>query len=133
MVLEFDFDNFSLKLHPTGLKEVLVKRNKTFDVSDVFKSKQVSDEHYPNLRTYVLMEGEEGASVSTGARRFAASSDYSEYTAALALCSHRTPLVIMGNLFLRVSKPLVPTRFFHSREEALRWLDEMKSSRPVGA
>lgn len=110
---------------------MLVKRNKTFDVSDVFKSKQVSDEHYPNLRTYVLMEGEEGASVSTGARRFAASPDYSQYTAALALCSHRIPLVIMGNLFLRVSKPLVPTRFFHSREEALLWLEDMKSASVV--
>lgn len=122
--MEFESENFKLKLHPDGLKEVLVKRNKKFDVSDVFKSKQISDQHKPGATFYVLMEGEEGATVSPGARRYAASPDYSKYTAALALCSQRIPLVIMGNLFLRVSKPLVSTRFFHNREDALRWLRE---------
>jgi len=52
----------------------------------------------------------------------AASIAYSEYTRALALCSDKLYLRIMGNLFLKVNRPIVPTRFFEKREDALQWL-----------
>jgi hypothetical protein len=68
------------------------------------------------------MEGEEDATVNNAARRLAASSEYAQYTAALALCTSNLALRIMGNLFLKINKPAVATRLFETREEALTWL-----------
>lgn len=111
-----------MKIGEDLIKEIVVKRGQVFGEADVVESKQLSCEHKPNSRFFVLMEGEEGATVNNAARRFAASRDYAQYTSALALCSSNLALRIMGNLFLKVNKPAVHTRLFETRGEAMAWL-----------
>lgn len=104
------------------MKIIVVKRNVTLQAADVEQSRELSESVHPHSRFYVLMEGEENASVSEEARKLAASEEYSRYTAALALCSTRAAMSVMGNVFLRFNRPLVPTRFFYNRLEAIDWL-----------
>ncbi len=104
------------------IKHLVVKKGQIFGEADVIESKQLSCDYKPNARFYVLMEGEEDATVSNGARRIAASKEYAQYTSALALCTSNLALRIMGNLFLKINRPSVRTRLFETREEALAWL-----------
>lgn len=119
---EFEGENYILKVHDDFLKEVVVRKNKTLLAEDVWESKKISDEFKPGQRYYVLFGGEDNASVSGEARRAAASLEYAEGSAALALFSNNSYNAVMGNLFLKVNKPLVPTRFFSNRTDALVWL-----------
>ena len=120
-----------MKIGDDLIKEIVVKQGQVFGEADVVESKQLSCDHKPNSRFFVLMEGEEGATVNNAARRIAASREYAQYTSALALCSSNLALRIMGNLFLKVNKPAVHTRLFETREEAVAWLrlqmDKQKS------
>lgn len=111
-----------MKIGEDLIKEIVVKRGQTFSEQDVMESKQLSCEYKPGAKFYVLMEGEEDATVNNAARRLAASQEYAQYTSALALCTSNLALRIMGNLFLKINRPSVATRLFETREEALDWL-----------
>jgi hypothetical protein len=119
---EFITDTFKLRIHDNLLKEFIVRKNQTLEAKHVWESKELSKKYKPSEKFYVIIEGEEGASVSSEARRAAASEEYSKYTAALALCSDSSYMSIVGNLFLKINKPKAPTRFFEDRESAIRWL-----------
>lgn len=70
----------------------------------------------------MLFETDGNFDASADARRAGASEEYSRHVAALALYSNRLHETIMGNLFLKINRPRVPTRFFDNREKALAWL-----------
>jgi hypothetical protein len=38
---------------------------------------------------------------------------------------------VIINLFLRITKPIVPAKFFTSKEEAITWLKKVKSEREI--
>lgn len=118
----FETDVFKLTLHPNLLKEVKVHKNHVLKAKDVWASRDLSLSYKPDSKFFVLLEGEDNTAVSADARRAAASEEYSKNVAALALCSDKTHEAIMGNLFLKVNKPKVPTRFFDKRDKALIWL-----------
>ncbi len=123
---EIDGGNFVLKLHDDLIKEVIVKKDRTFSLEDVKLSFELSDRENPGARYYTLVRGEEGSSVSSDARRAVASEQYNNRNAALALCQTNTAQKIGGNLFLKVNRPKVPTRFFEDDQKALEWLREVR-------
>lgn len=127
----FETDVFRMILHDDLLKEFIVKKNCTLHEADVLNSLQLTEQHSPGSKYYVLIEGEDGAAVSNDARRLAASPEYSRNTAALALCSSNVMLAISGNLFLKINRPKVPTRFFDDREKAIAWLRMMMGEKSV--
>ncbi len=124
MVKEFETKAFKIKLHPNGLKEILVKKNVILQPEDVWESHQLSVEKLLLPRYYVLLESEENSSVSQEAKRAVASEEYSKHAGALALCSSKTTENILGNLFLKVNKPKVTTHFFTDRNQAIKWLED---------
>ncbi len=119
---EFETKSFKLIIHENLLKEFIVKKGVTLHEKDIWESRDISIGYKPGIKLYVIMEGEEDTQVSPDARRAAASEENSKYTAALALCSPSVYQAIAGNLFLKINKPKVPTRFFDSRDKALAWL-----------
>ena len=130
---EIDTETFRMVLHDDLLKEFIVKKNRELGEPDVRLSLRLTEQHYPGSRFYVLIEGEDGAAVSHDARRLAASPEYSRHTAALALHSKNVLMAIAGNLFLKINRPKVPTRFFDDRDKALSWLRLMMRSETAKA
>lgn len=114
-----------MKISSDFLKEIKVKKDITLQASDVQKSLELSHLVGKDKRFFVLLEGEENASVSDEARKLAASEEYAKYTRALALCSNNPAMAVMGNVFMTVSRPKIPTRFFSKREDALQWLKSL--------
>ncbi|MDI1353951.1 MAG: hypothetical protein PSX36_03485 [bacterium] len=121
---EFDTPAFRMIVHDNLLKEVKVKRGVTYSEKDVWESRDLSLAYIPGAKFFVLFEGEENSSVSAAARSAAATEEYYQYVAALALFGNRMLESIMGNLFLKINKPKVPTRFFDNREQAIEWLKQ---------
>jgi hypothetical protein len=120
--------SFRMTIHDNLLKEFVVKKNATLSEEDIRLSMRYSEEHRPGAKFFVLVEGEDGGRISPEARRLAASPEYSQATAALALYSPNVLMAIAGNLFLKINRPKVPSRFFDQRANAIAWLDVMRSA-----
>ena len=90
--------------------------------SDVWEAQDMSMSYVPGKKVYVLMETEDDFNVTVDARRAGASEKYAQHANALALYSKRLYEAILGNLFLKVNRPHVKTRFFDNREKAIEWL-----------
>lgn len=119
---QFDTPAFRMIVHDDLLKEVRVNRGVTYSEKDVWESRDLSLAYKPGAKFFVLFEGEENSSVSAAARSAAATEEYYRYVAALALFGKTMLESIVGNLFLKINKPKVPTRFFDNREQAIEWL-----------
>lgn len=105
-----------------------MKYNIKLQAIDIWESRDLSVDYITNKKNYVLFEGGEDASVSGEARRAVAWKEYTGHVAAIALYSNKAYERIIGGLFLKINKPLVPTEFFDDREKAIAWLRIMQKS-----
>jgi len=70
-----------------------------------------------------LLEARKMKSISKDARQFFASDEVTRVSLAFAMIVD-TPLSrVLGNFYLSISKPKLPTRIFSSEAEALEWLN----------
>ena len=70
--------------------------------------------------------------VSLPARKLVAGPDVAEITERMALLTGDRVSAVLGNFFLRVSRPAYPTRLFSDLEAALRWLREGADAKEDG-
>jgi len=119
---QYETPAFRMQISDDLLKEITVKKGVIINAQDVKTSLELSLKEGVAQKYFVLLEGEEGSNVSDEARVLAASEEYSRHVAALALCSSNLAMAILGNLFLKVNRPKVPTKFFRERADALFWL-----------
>lgn len=124
----FETGAFLMKIHDDLLIEFKIKRDVTLQAVDVWESRDMSVDHIPGKKFLVLFEADDGADVSGDARRAGASEEYTRHVDALALYSQKLHEKIIGNLFLKINKPLVPTKFFDDRDEAIAWLKTFQKS-----
>jgi len=117
-----------MTIHDDLLIEFKIKKNVTLQAGDVWESRDMSVNHFPGKKFLVLFEAEDGADVSGDARRAGASEEYTRHVDALALFSQKLHEKIIGNLFLKINKPIVPTKFFDNRDEAISWLKNFSKS-----
>lgn len=118
----FDTTNFTMNVHSDGLVEFKIKKGVTLTEKDVWLSRDLSREYLSGRKFYVLTEAEHEFKVTQGTRHAGASQEYSEHVAAHAMFTNHLTLKILSNIFIKVSRPVVPTRFFDEREKALAWL-----------
>lgn len=118
----FESPNYLMKVHDDLLIEFLVRKNATLQACDVWASREQSLSYISGQKFLVLFEGDHNANISGDARRAGASALYAEHVAAVAIYSPRSYERIMSSLYLKINKPITPTRFFEKREEAIAWL-----------
>jgi hypothetical protein len=118
----FETKAFLMTIHDDLFIEFKVKKNTTLQAGDVWESRDMSIQHIPGKKFFVLFEADENADISGDARRAGASDEYTKHVAALALYSTKLHEKIIGNLFLKINRPKVPTQFFDDRDKAIEWL-----------
>ena len=118
----FDREKYTMIIRDNLLIEFKVKKGAKLDAADVLDSRELSVKYMPGKKFFVLMESEGDLDVTVDGRRAGASEEYSRHVAALALCSNRLHETILGNLFLKINRPIVPTKFFDNRDKAIEWL-----------
>ncbi|MBC7450216.1 MAG: STAS/SEC14 domain-containing protein [Cytophagales bacterium] len=74
---------------------------------------------YPGL-AYVA----ERVTITPDARKYFANEGYEGVT-KVALITLSPLKVIIANIFIKIDKPLKPTRLFTNKEEAVRWLKKL--------
>lgn len=120
---EFETKALRICLHENGLKEITVKKDCVAQPEDVWESYEQTQKLMPLSCYFVLLESEENSEASLEARRAVASEKYGNKVKALAVVSNRLAINILGNLFIKVNRPKVTTRFFEDRAVAVKWLE----------
>ncbi len=74
---------------------------------------------YANLVTFE----EEYIPFSSEAKKFAASLEANKHTICDAIVVKSLAMRLAANVYLKLNKPVVPTRSFNSKEKAIEWLN----------
>ncbi len=123
---KFETDVFYMTVHPNAFIEFTVKKNCVLKAKDVWQSQQLSANYLPNTKFYVLMEAESDFELSLDARQAGASKQYFSQAHALALYSKLTIHKILGNVYIKFSRPHTPTKFFDDKQQAINWLNSFR-------
>lgn len=122
MSSEFDARAQWIRLGGDGIVYVTAKPGVEMDLADAEETIQKVGLICNGVVRPVLVDMSDLKSISREARSYFAGPDTAKVEAATALLT-RSPLnKVMGNFFLRLHKPLIPTRLFSSEVEAVEWL-----------
>ncbi|MEE9190615.1 MAG: hypothetical protein V3U16_07585 [Candidatus Neomarinimicrobiota bacterium] len=75
---------------------------------------------------YILIDLGNVKSVTLKARMYLASNAVSKFCSGAALIAPSLTSKVLGNFFLGLNKPVIPTKLFGSEEEGLKWLRHLK-------
>lgn len=70
----------------------------------------------------------EFSSVNPAARKIMGRPEYSIFSIAEAYVIHSLAQKILGNFYLKIDRPVVPTKLFNDYDEALTWLRNFKNN-----
>ena len=118
----FETEVYTMSVHESGYLEFRVKKDCVLESEDLWLSRKQSLEYAPGKKFAVLMEAPDFFQIGTETRRVAASEEYSKDMIAVALCSNNLSLKILGSLYIKINRPVVPTKFFDDRAKAEEWL-----------
>jgi hypothetical protein len=80
-----------------------------------------------NRRCRLLIDIRKAAILSAEVRHYYSGEKLTQWFSALALLVEASPLGrVMGNLYLRIARPGVPTRLFNDEDHAMEWLRKDK-------
>lgn len=119
---KFETDAYNMIIHDDLYLEFIVKKDVVLKEEDVWLSKQQAEEAFPGKKFFVLLGGEEFFQVTKETREAVASKKFNTHLSAVALFSTELSLKILGNMYIKINQPEVPTKFFSDRKKAEIWL-----------
>lgn len=109
--------------------EYCIKEGVSIDVPDILEGKRLVTEAFPGVKFYVMAEGINFFTLTPEARKLCATAEYSDNTIAIAFYTTNVSILLLGEMYNKINKPVVPTKIFNNRDNALEWLKEqMKQS-----
>ena len=104
--------------------EYYVKEGATIDAETAEEGKRRITELYPGLKFYVMAEGYNFFTFTSEARKLCATKEFSDNTIAVTFYTANISLLLLGEMYLKINKPFVPTKIFNNRDNAKEWLYE---------
>jgi hypothetical protein len=104
--------------------EYIIREGITLDVEDIRKAKELVVALRPGVKFYVYGEGVEFFTLTKEARELCATKEHSDNTIAIAFYTKNVSLLLLGEIFNKINKPVVPTRIFNDRKKAKAWLSQ---------
>jgi hypothetical protein len=110
--------------------EFSIKEGITFDVADAIEVKDSVTCKFPDTKFYVLAEGVEFFTITKAAREHCATKEHLDNTICIAFYTRNISLLLLGEIFNKINKPAVTTKFFNNRNVAAEWLKaQMRTAR----
>lgn len=122
MAESFEFPFGTLKI-VDGVMTGTYEKNLTIDL-DLAKTMVQQRLNVQRGRKYPVLADVRNLKLATKEARDYFAREGVEGMTALAILMGSYLTVVSTNLFIRFSKPLVPTKAFRTREQALRWLEQ---------
>ena len=111
-----------------GIIENIINDYCTLERENVLEIKEVNKKLSKGKPYAVLVDSGMYTTISTEARELLASKEFAEITIAKALLVRSLGHRIVGQFYIRINKPFIPTKIFSDREEAIKWLSAQLSN-----
>lgn len=105
---------------------ILVEDHSEFGMDEMLEIREANAKLAQGKPYCVMIESGSFAEFSKKAKEASASKEHSENRIALAIIIHNLAMKLISDIYLRVNKPVCPTKAFRDKEEALKWLKSMK-------
>ncbi len=92
------------------------------DVPQAMENREAAFRLSGKRKAGMLVLGSGEISTTPAMRKLCASAEYNEGIFAIALVSPLASMKILGNFYMRIYRPAVPTRFFSTPDAARNWL-----------
>lgn len=120
-------NKYILKIYPEeNYLEYIIKTGVTLDVEDAIRSKKETLKLYPFKKFFVLAESVEFFNLPKETRRYTSTREFSDNTVCIAFYTENFSLAILGEMYNKINKPVVPTKIFTNRQVAKEWLFKQK-------
>lgn len=118
-----DTAKFTFRIFPEdNYLEYCIKEGVTIDAEEVSEGKKMVTAMFPGMKFFVLAEGINFFNLTSEARRLSATAEHSDNTIAIAFYTTNISILLLGEMYNKINKPVVPTKVFNNRENALEWL-----------
>ncbi len=115
-------EKFDVTLLEDGIVENYIRSGMLIEAEDLVLLKKISSEIAGNKPYVLLIVTGELATYTKEARELSASKAFIDKAVAKAVLIESIAQKIIGNFYLKVSKPYLQTRLFSDREKAIDWL-----------
>jgi hypothetical protein len=112
----------TVNVYENGLLESIINEGAFIDVQYIRDGKTKLEKHGSGRKFYVISNGAGFYRISKQARVLAASKDYAEHIAAVAVITNHVSIRYVLDLYLKLDKPASPTKAFTDKQKALDWL-----------
>lgn len=117
-----DLSHSRVMLREDGILELHTNNEHVYSIEDTKENVESFGRLTGGKKAPVLIIGGSFTSISKETRIFMASEESLKYSAAEAFLLKSLAQKILINFYIRVDKPLVPTRVFTDKEKAIEWL-----------
>ena len=121
LIVEKDIGSSIFRLYENKIYHVIVKKNEKVTMEFVQKGYDFLDEHGGGP-FYNIYEFHSFSDVDPEVREWAASPTNNSYTKIDAIVISNFPQKILADFYVRINKPVKPTRIFNSLEKAFDWV-----------
>lgn len=123
-ILEYRISKVALR--SDGIIDILIKPNELFVASDYMDLMDAVYKIGKGKKFLHLIRVGEETTVDHEGRVLSTSIEGSKYKIADAFVIKSFTQKLIGNFYMNFHKPVVPTHFFNSEEEAISWLKSLK-------
>jgi hypothetical protein len=126
-------EKYVMRIDPQNcFMEYTIRPGIIFEAEDAIEAKTKIVARYPGMKFFVLAEGIEFFTMTKKARELCATKEHLDNTHCIAFCTGNTSIYLLGELFNKINKPFVPTKFFFNKQQAHDWLQgQMKKHSPA--
>jgi hypothetical protein len=122
LIKKVETSAITVALRSDGIMQYTVKGVSEFNLADLREANEAAGmlgnrKAYPNL-VYV----DHFLNVDPECRKYAATEESNRYTVADALVVNSVALRLIANFYVKVNKPVRPTKIFTSVDDAVSWL-----------
>jgi hypothetical protein len=126
MTNKIDLTHSVIVLRDDGIIELYANDHHVYIIEDVKENVKTFGELTGNEKVPVLIIGGSFSSLDDQTREFMATEESLKYSKAEAFLITSLAQKILINFYIKFNKPLVPTRVFTDKEEAIEWLMQYK-------
>jgi|SRR6218665_958225 len=105
-----------------GVARTKVKKGAEVELADAVENSKLVNSFFVDEKFPILIDSRGIKSISREARSFFTANGRETNTMAFAILIDSSVSKVVGNFFLGINKPAVPTKLFTNEKEALNWL-----------
>ena len=117
-------ENISLKVIDGKIVHTYIKDFKDGKLKDALEIHKFLDTYYKGKELVNMMEFGNGSTIDRDVREYLADPDRVKYSKKVALVVRNLTQQFIGSYFLKFNNPILPSKVFYEKDDAIKWLLE---------